>query len=124
MARRIISFFSISLLCFCLNGCYYDKAQLLQRDNGFCDTMSVTFSANVNNIVTQNCISCHGSSAPSGGISLEGYTNIEAAGMNGKLLGSITHSAGFSAMPKNSPKLDDCSIRMITKWVNNGMPNN
>lgn len=70
------------------------------------------------------CTGCHNSAAPSGGIALENYNGVQAVAGNGRLLGAITHSAGYSPMPKNGAKLADCQIRQVQKWVASGAPNN
>jgi hypothetical protein len=43
---------------------------------------------------------------------------------NGKLVGAITHAAGFLPMPQSAPKLSDCNINKIKDWVNRGALNN
>ena len=105
------------------SGCYYDKHDLL-NPNSTCDTTIVTYSGSVNPIITANCTGCHsGANAPLG-IQLDVYTNVNIQALNGKLLGAITHSSGFSPMPKNGTKLSDCNIAKISKWVSSGAPDN
>jgi hypothetical protein len=48
---------------------------------------------------------------------------VKAQATNGNLMGVINHAAGYSPMPKNSPKMDDCTISKIQAWINNGSPN-
>jgi hypothetical protein len=43
---------------------------------------------------------------------------------NNKLLGSLKHLSGFSAMPKNASQLSLCDITAIEKWIAAGYPNN
>jgi hypothetical protein len=85
---------------------------------------TVSFSTEVNTVITNNCLSCHNNGFTSGGISLQGYAKVQAQALNGKLFGSINHSGGFSKMPQGRPKLDDCTIATIKKWIDNGAPNN
>jgi len=41
---------------------------------------------------------------------------------SGFLIGAITHQQGFVAMPyKAGKKIDDCSIAILSKWVETGM---
>lgn len=123
MAHKIIKYIPPLLLFVGLQGCYYDKAAILKTGIP-CDTIDVSFAADINPMITENCVSCHGNTSPSAGISLVGYSNIQAVAGNGKLLGSLRHETGYSAMPKNAPKFDDCKINLITRWINTGKPNN
>jgi hypothetical protein len=106
-----------------LNSCYYDIEEELYPNN-FCDTTAVTFSGSVNGILQQNCISCHNGSTTSGNVNLEGFSNVNTYVQNGRLMGTITHSAGFIPMPQGAGKLSDCDIATIQQWINNGTPNN
>ncbi|MBK9291730.1 MAG: hypothetical protein IPM52_08910 [Bacteroidetes bacterium] len=89
-----------------------------------CDTLNVTFSAHIQPIMQNNCTGCHSGSQPQGGILLTDHTTISAAAATGRLLGSIMHSPGYAAMPQGAPKLDNCKITQIRKWIENGSPNN
>jgi hypothetical protein len=107
-----------------LQGCYYDKKDLLDPNGSLCDTTIVTYSASVHPILTAYCTGCHsGPNAPLN-ISLDNYTTVRAQATNGKLIGTITHSSGFIPMPQNGPMLNSCSITKIRKWVIAGAPNN
>ena len=89
-----------------------------------CDTINVTYSSTIRPIIQNSCLGCHSGASPSGGIRLETHSDVVAVVTNGKLLGTIRHEQGYSAMPKNGAKLDDCYITQIEKWINNGAPNN
>ncbi|MBC3541047.1 hypothetical protein ACFSC6_02570 [Rufibacter sediminis] len=89
-----------------------------------CDTGSVTFSSTVSGIISTNCLACHSAAMAQGGMILDTYARVKTAADNGKLMGVITHAAGFSPMPKGGPKLSDCNIAKIKKWVDDGAPNN
>jgi hypothetical protein len=109
-----------------LSACYNDKAILLYPPDP-CQADSVTFSGIVGPILIQNCATdngCHKTpDAPaSGGVSLDNIAGAKAVG--GKLLDVINHAPGAAQMPKNKPKLDDCTIRKISRWVADGYPNN
>jgi hypothetical protein len=105
------------------SSCYYDKEEILYPQTA-CDTVTVTYSGSVVPVLLSNCTSCHGGSAPSGGISLTTYAAVKAQADNGKLWGSVSHTAGFSPMPKNASKLTTCSLAKIKKWIDAGAPNN
>ena len=122
--RMLISLFLTAILA---TGCYYDKAQLLYPSTGVCDPAGSTYSATVAPIMTANCNSCHSTAiavSSGGGIILDNYTSIKVYATNGKLLGSINHATGFSAMPKGGGSLSSCDISKVTNWVNSGALNN
>lgn len=111
----------ILFILFTNAGCIYDKPEILPSA---CDTAIVTFSGVVKPILTTHCVACHsGPNAPLS-INLDNYTGVKSVASNGKLLGAITHSSGFSPMPQNAAKLIDCNILKIRKWITEGAPNN
>lgn len=113
--------FMVGLLS--LTNCYYDNEEYLYGEEQ-CSTDSVTFSGTILPIIQNNCISCHSDAVNSGGITLETFAQVRMQASNGNLLGVVTHSSGFSPMPKNSPKLSDCNIEAIRKWIESGTVNN
>lgn len=106
-----------------LNSCYYDKSDLLYPDTA-CDTAAVKYSTSVLPVLSSSCISCHGGNTPSAGISLDTYTGVKQQVDNGRLWGAVSHSPNYSPMPKNSNKLNACSLAKIKKWIDAGAPNN
>ena len=98
-------------------------AQNLNCDGG-CDTSNVTFNAIIKPLMQNKCQGCHQGTSPGGGLNFSTYLGIQAAAINGSLLGSVEHAPGWIAMPKNSNKLPDCDIAKIRIWVNAGAPNN
>ena len=72
----------------------------------------------------QKCYGCHTGSFPSGNVLMGTYTADKAIAQKGTLYGSINHSAGFSAMPKGTPKMTICQISTIKKWIDAGLLNN
>lgn len=89
-----------------------------------CDTTQFRYGANISQILATHCLGCHAGPSSSAGIDLSSYGNVRPYAINGKLVGAVTHSPGYSAMPKNAGKLSDCQIRQIQKWVAGGSPNN
>jgi hypothetical protein len=89
-----------------------------------CDTASFTFSAAVAPMMNTYCKGCHNPASLGGGIDLSTYDGIKAVAVNGKLIGSITHLTGFSAMPKGGSTLSDCQIKQVQKWIGAGSLNN
>lgn len=120
---KYLVIFFLFLIALSGSGCYYDKAELLNPVTS-CDTAIVTYSGAVNPLLNANCTGCHsGVNAPNG-VKLDTYPGVKIQAANGLLLGTITHTPGFSAMPKNGNKLNDCSIAKIRKWIAGGAPNN
>jgi cytochrome c553 len=90
-----------------------------------CDSTQFKFGANINPIITTYCTGCHsGGTAASGGIDLSTYAMVKVQATNGRLVGAVSHTAGYSAMPKDAAKLSDCQIAQIKKWVAAGALNN
>ncbi len=88
-----------------------------------CDTNNVTFSGTVFPMMQSYCIGCHSGATAGGQINLESYSTIVAAANSGKLLGSMSHSAGYQPMPKGGSKLPQCKIDEIRIWIQMGTPN-
>ncbi len=98
-------------------------AKNLVCDEQNCDTVNVSYANIISKTMNTFCVGCHGSNNPSAGIVVNNYTSLAQIAGNGKLMGSITHAAGYKAMPQGS-KLPACEIKQIQKWVNMGFPNN
>ena len=123
--KIIISSLIITCLI-ALNSCFYDKEDLLYGAKIPCTdtTGSVSYSQKLIPILQQNCYGCHTGSFPSGGIVMGSYTADKGIAQYGKLYGSVSHSTGFSPMPKGMPMLNVCQLSTIRKWIDAGMPNN
>jgi hypothetical protein len=106
--------------------CYNDKSDVLYPKPNKCDTTNVSFAADVLPVLLNNCGSsgCHDAATKTYGYDFSSYEGASAAAGYTRLLGTINHTDGYSAMPKGLPKLDDCSINKITRWVNTGAKNN
>ena len=94
-----------------------------------CDTTgTISFSEQVFPILQNNCISCHNSTLANGGVLLNNYTNVKTAAETERsgtslLIGAIRRLNNFSAMPPSNT-LDECAIRTIERWVEQGIMNN
>lgn len=89
-----------------------------------CDTTGLSYMADIQPVFQTNCISCHSGGAPSGNINLSTYNGVMSTITNNALVGSITHSTGFSPMPQGASKLSNCNIAIIQAWIHAGAPNN
>jgi hypothetical protein len=117
-----IVFLLCVLLSTTLAGCYYDVEEELYPSD--CDLTNVTYQATVAPILSSYCLGCHSTAANLGSVRLEGYDAVKNYVNNGRLLGSIKHSPGFSPMPKDSPKIPSCAITQIERWIADGALNN
>ncbi|MEO6833713.1 MAG: hypothetical protein ABI378_13880 [Chitinophagaceae bacterium] len=116
----------IPLLIFGVSsGCYYDKQNELYPE-GQCDTTGILFSKYIQPIIQSNCAipNCHVSPNPPSGGDLSQYNGVKVIALDGRLLGSITHNAGYSPMPQSAAKLSDCTIGKFKIWVAAGALNN
>jgi len=109
------------LSTFFISSCSNDSEDMLAPS---CDTSNVTYSGTIVSLLTANCYACHSGTTPVAPFRLDSHAAVAVQAGNGKLIGAISHNAGFSPMPKNAPKLSDCNIAKIKKWVNAGFPNN
>ena len=107
-----------------LNSCYYDNVEDLYPQAPSCDTSNITYSNDVLPVINAKCTGCHSSSAPAGNVKLASYDDIVASANNGSLMGTIRHESGWSPMPKNAAKLDNCTITKLEIWIAEGTPNN
>jgi mono/diheme cytochrome c family protein len=92
-----------------------------------CDTTKYTYNATIGTLLSTNCTGCHNATSAystGGGINLDNYTEAKTYALNGRLLGSVQRSTGYSAMPKGMAQLEDCKIIQIRKWVAAGAPFN
>ena len=105
-------------------GCANDNEEDLYPEAVVCDISAVTYSGTVQPILQRSCTGCHRTASPAGGIILDNYAELKKYADNGRLVGSITHSAGYVPMPLGGSKLADCDTEGIKKWVTDGAPNN
>ncbi len=95
-----------------------------------CDTVGMTYQADVVPILQNHCYTCHSAVNPSSGVPLEGYLNLHpytvdtAGGRTCTLVGNISHLPGYNPMPFGESMLDTCLIHQIVDWVNRGAQNN
>lgn len=125
--KIVISIFLVLISALFISSCYYDKEDLLYgNSNAPCtDTTTVmSYSQKVVPVLQQYCYSCHTGNFPSGNQLMGTYATDKAMAQNGKLYGTINHSAGFSPMPKGMAKMNSCQINTVKKWIDGGMLNN
>jgi hypothetical protein len=102
---------------------WINQGALNNNCTGGCDTTSFTYSGTVSVTINTYCKGCHNPASPGGGIDLSTYATVKTAA-GGRLMGSILHMPGFSAMPKGGNQLSECQVTQIEKWIQAGTPNN
>jgi mono/diheme cytochrome c family protein len=95
--------------------CKHEPVEMITDGN--CDTLGITY-ADVYSIFEKYCLFCHSGANPDAGLDLENYEEVAFIAQSGQLLGSVSHAAGFSPMPKNGDKLTFCEIQTISIWIN------
>ncbi len=110
--------FGISIFLFALIG--LAACQKTAVSTSDCTGTTPTYLTNVKSILDSKCVSCHSTGNQSGGIDLSNYSSCKNA--KDKIVGSVQHASGFSAMPQGGAKLDDATIKTINCWSQNGAP--
>ncbi len=82
-----------------------------------CDTANVKYSTHIAPLVNIYCKGCHNLSNKSGNVNLDNYTDVKTQSLTGKVLCSITATAGCGLMPKGGPAMNNCNIRKFQLWV-------
>jgi hypothetical protein len=123
MERLIIKGLLLGVIV--ISSCYYDVEEILYPPTS-CVTENMSYQANIVPILERNCYACHSTvdGPNNGNIIVEGYTELIKYVDSGQLSGAINHQSGYSAMPKDAPKLSSCDISKIDQWILDGAPNN
>jgi hypothetical protein len=123
--------FSTLVIMILLSTCYYDSQEyLFPKINNQCDTTGTIHFSSVDSVLQNGCVSCHNLSTASGGVNLDGYSNVYTYSTTLRnntpiLVGAIRRMSGFYAMPLlPAAPLDECSIRKIEIWIEQGAQNN
>jgi len=89
-----------------------------------CDTTNITWDSKIAAILQSNCVECHGPELSYNGIRHDSYAEELVVINDGRLRGVVNHLPGYVKMPQNRPKLNDCQLKIINKWIENGAPEN
>ena len=107
------------------SACSWENEVTFYPDAENCDTLDVSYGMDIVPVLANNCYSCHSNAnAPDfgSGNAWEDYADVSAS--SSLIVAAINHLEGVPAMPKDSDKLDDCTISIIEAWVNDGSPEN
>ena len=120
----------LALILIGCSGCYYDNMDELHVSNHVECTVPdvVSYLTDIKPIMNSACgtnnSACHVSPEPANlFIGLNSYDDVHSA-IDNKLMDAIQHTGTASQMPKGGGKLDDCSISIIQKWIDQGAANN
>lgn len=86
-----------------------------------CDTLSVSFSADVKPMIDNACGSCHGNPLR---LDLSTWSAVKSAAESGRLMGALEHRPAYLPMPQGAPRWSDCELGKVRAWIRDGMPNN
>lgn len=92
---------------------------------------NVSFKNEIQPILEQRCIKCHGGEFPTEGLTMETYESLISGSQNGQVItpGDSSNSLLFEKvesgeMPKRGPDLTAEQIELIQQWINEGALNN
>ena len=85
-------------------------------------TTTISYSADIVPILSQNCTSCHNSSNAQGGYNLTTHANV-SSGAN-TILKSMRHTSGTAKMPEGSAQLSSTIVDKFDCWIQQGKANN
>jgi hypothetical protein len=116
---------AIALFLLAITACEKNNVEdITQEQTGGCDTLkAISFKNQVEPLFKTECGSqggCHGSGSAFGGVNLEDPQKILSVVQSGLLMKSVNHESGVSPMPKGRPKLDNCRLNMLRKWIREG----
>src|SRR6187402_947793 len=115
MKKLLSLLFTVIVVLYNFTSCKNDSAALLYPPDA-CDSVNVTYSGTILPILRDNCYRCHAGSQTVAPFHLDAYADASLVALSGHMVGALTHSPGFSPMPKNAAQLSDCTIGKIRKW--------
>ncbi len=122
-----------AVLVVAATGCYNDKYDKLypMPASVSCDTATIKYAHDIQPIIATNCAisgGCHNTAgnAATGNLDFTVLSILQSQATPDLIVADIngTPTRGHNAMPLNLPKLSDCDINKITRWVHEGAPNN
>lgn len=122
MKHRIVTALVLLVGTALIEGCYYDKEELLYPGSNNpvdCSTVEAKFSANVQPLINAKCATsgCHDATA-SGGLIFQNYSQISGAKDRVNARAVVEKS-----MPPTGP-LQPAELNIIKCWIESGAPNN
>ncbi len=113
----------ISVIFLLMVNCSSDSTDDLLSDPTPTPT-TVTYNDNIKSIMTNNCISCHGSSPTNGApMPLTTYSQVKSAVETRGLIARI-NSTSNPMPPSSSNPLSNADKSLISKWETDGLLEN
>ncbi len=120
MKKAIFFLFAFTVF---LTSCLFDNREEFYPEEEEPIVTTVSFATDVFPIVQAECISCHGATSPSGGVSLHTYAKIKTSVDDGSFYDSLIAANGYRIMPTSGP-LPDTQIQTINTWIQEGALDN
>ena len=108
---------STIILSTVVTGCTYDIAIE-------CHIEEVSYSNDITPLLDAKCGSCHSGFSPEGNLDLTTYNSASDAVLVGDVLSRITLPLSSDLVMPPTGGLSECDIEKITRWLNDGAPNN
>lgn len=110
-----------TLILFSAQSC--TKAIIEEADKGEIPDIVkiIKYKPDVETIMYNNCITCHGGAVPSAGLKLNNYQDVKNSAQNGSLIGRM--NADVLPMPP-AGKLSADQLKIIDKWKADGFLEN
>jgi hypothetical protein len=82
-------------------------------------TDTVTYTKNIEAIITSYCVNCHNDNTANGGIRLHNYQEVKKVGQSGLLYEVLVTNDPVKRMPP-SGSLPASDVEAVRKWVKQG----
>lgn len=109
----------LTLICICLLGFSSCTKAFISDGTETTNPIdkTITYTADVKQIMTNNCITCHGGPSPSAGLELTTYTNVKNAALNRNLLERMNDAT--APMPQSGLLILQ-TRQIMDKWKADG----
>lgn len=89
------------------------------------ESSAISFARDVQPLLQQRCVQCHGGRRTAGGVALSTYDQVLQNVLPGNSAGTkLVQLIKDGSMPRNAPPLLPSQIDTIARWIDAGAPNN
>lgn len=95
------------------------------------NTGEVSYKNDIQPILDNLCVNCHGGEKTARGLNLKSYEGVMAGSSRGPVVfagdaggSKLVLSVQMGSMPKRGTKLTADQIQLLVNWINAGAPNN
>ena len=118
---RRASILALILVIVSVSSCYYDNVEDLYGTSP-CDVTAVSWTADIQPMIQQNCVGCHQGASASGGKDLSSYANVKL--YLGGVVSRMNKPNGDPLLMPPSGPLSNCTLNQMDAWVAAGAPEN